>query len=128
MRATMFILPLAMVACAAPPPAPAPGRATELTGRVAGAPQRCIPIERGWALRVADGDRSTLLYGYGNRIWANHLPPGCGFNQGDVLVIQPIGSDYCRGDFVRSFDPVGRFPGPSCILGDFVPYTRTTAR
>jgi hypothetical protein len=124
MRTVPFALVLSLCACGAPPPASAPGRATELTGRVAGAPQRCVPIERDIALRVADGDRSTLLYGTGRRIWANHLPRGCGFNRGDALVVQPIGSDYCRGDFVRSLDPVSRFPGPSCYLGDFVPYTR----
>jgi hypothetical protein len=119
------VLALGLCACtAAPPRASAPGRPTELTGRVAGTPQRCVPIERDISLRVADGDRGTLLYGSGRRIWANHLPAGCGFNQGDTLVVQPIGSDYCRGDFVRSIDPVSRFPGPSCYLGDFVPYTR----
>ena len=118
-RAAFLLLLLG--SCAAPPTS-VPGRATELTGRVAGVPQRCVPIERDIALRVSDGDRSTLLYGTGRKIWANHLPRGCGFNQGDVLVVQPIGSDYCRGDFVRSIDPVSRFPGPSCYLGDFVPY------
>ena len=123
MKIRAAVLVLLLGSCAAPPPQPAPGHATELTGRVAGAPQRCVPIERGISLRVAEGDRSTLVYGYGRRIFANHLPPGCGFNQSDTLVVQPIGSDYCRGDFVRSIDPISRFPGPSCYLGDFVPYT-----
>ena len=123
MRSHFALFLLFLGSCAAPQPAPVPGRATELTGRVAGAAQRCVPIESGWALRIAEGDRGTLLYGYGRRIWASHLPTGCGFNRDDTLVVQPIGSDYCRGDFVRSFDPVSRFPGPSCYLGDFIPYT-----
>ena len=100
-----------------------PGRSA-LAGRVAGTPQRCVPIERDQGLRADEGNRHTLLYGYGRRIWANHLTPNCGFNRGDVLVVKPIGSSYCKGDLVRSFDPVSRFPGSSCILGDFVPYTR----
>jgi hypothetical protein len=104
-------------------PGSAPNK-SEIAGRLAGTPQRCVPIERDQALRVDEGDRHTLLYGNGRRIWANHLGPNCSFNRGDVLVIKPIGSDYCKGDFVRSFDPVSRFPGSSCILGDFVPYTR----
>ena len=123
MRTSVFVSTLALFACAAPPPESAPGQATELTGRVAGAPQRCVPIERDISLRVADGDRNSLLYGSGRKIWANHLPAGCGFNPRDILVIQPIGSDYCQGDLVHSVDPVSRFPGPSCYLGDFVPYT-----
>jgi len=129
MRSATLILVSALSACtASPPPAATPGRARELVGRVAGTPQRCVPIERDIGLRVADGDRATLLYGTGRRIWANHLLAGCGFNRSDALVVQPIGSDYCRGDFVRSFDPVSRFTGPSCFLGDFVPYTRASPR
>jgi len=110
--------------CAAPQPVSAPKPSVELAGRTAGAPQRCIPIERDEGLRVDSNDRGILLYGRGKRVWANHLAPGCGFNSGDVLIVQPIGSDYCRRDFVRSVDPVSRFPGPSCILSEFVPYTR----
>jgi hypothetical protein len=119
-RAALVLL---LLGSCAPAPESTPGHTNELAGRVAGPPQRCVPIERGWSLRVAEGDRSTLVYGFGRRIFANHLPKGCGFNASDTLVVQPIGSDYCRGDFVRSIDPVSRFPGPSCYLGDFVPYT-----
>ena len=123
MKARAFGLALLVGSCTAPQPNAPPGR-SDLAGRVAGAPQRCMPIERDQALRVDEGNRHTLLYGYGQRIWANHLAPNCGFNRGDVLVVKPIGSNYCKGDLVRSFDPVSRFPGSSCILGDFVPYTR----
>jgi hypothetical protein len=123
MRARFLGIAVLLGSCTAAQPSGAPGR-SELAGRVAGAPQRCVPIERDLSLRVDPANRQTLLYGHGKRVWANHLPEGCGFNSGDVLVIKPIGSDYCRGDFVRSFDPVSRFPGPSCILSDFVPYTR----
>ncbi len=81
-------------------------------------------IEQDQALRVDEGNRHMLLYGQGRRIWASNLGPNCGFNRGDVLVVHPIGSNYCKGDLVRSFEPVSRFPGTSCLLGDFVPYTR----
>ena len=128
MNIRVALLLFLLGSCAPPPPASSPRVASELIGRVAGPAQRCLPIERDIGLRIADGDRGTLLYGTGRTIWANHLPAGCGFNQGDVLVVEPIGSDYCRGDFVRSFDPVSRFPGPSCILNDFVPYTRASPR
>jgi len=116
MRLGVLVLAAIIGSCAAPPPQTGPRQATELIGRVAGQPQRCILKEPSFGFRVADGDRGTLLYGYGSRIWASHLAPGCGFNRGDVLVVQTIGTQYCRGDFVRSFDPVSRFPGPSCRL------------
>lgn len=123
MKAGLVALALVLGSCAAPQPG-AGSSQSELAGRVAGAPQKCVPIERDISLRVAEGDRRTLVYGHGRKIWANHLPAGCGFNHGDVLVVRPIGSSYCRGDLVRSFDPVSRFPGTSCYLNDFVPYTR----
>lgn len=124
MKLRVAALAILVGSCATPPPETGQRQASELTGRVAGTPKRCILIEPTVGFRVADGDRGTLLYGTGSKIWASHLAPGCGFNRGDVLVVQTIGSDYCSGDFVRSFDPVSRFPGPSCRLGEFVPYTR----
>jgi hypothetical protein len=83
-----------------------------------------VLIDPSTGLSVADGDRHMLLTGYGKTIWANNLGPGCGFDSGDVLVVEPIGSHYCRGDLVRSFDRFSRIPGPSCVLSDFVPYSR----
>ena len=124
MKLRSVLLSILLASCVAPQPTPTGGVASELAGRVAGATQQCVPIERDSSLRVAEGDRHILLYGYGKKIWANHLGPDCGFNRGDALVVRPIGSSYCRGDLVRSFDPVSRFPGTSCILNNFVPYTR----
>jgi hypothetical protein len=98
-------------------------RAVELAGRSAGQPQRCIAYDRLDGLRVSDSDRHTLLYGRGRTIWASHLDPGCPFRVNDNLVSEPL-SRYCRGDLVRSFDSSSRIPGPTCVLGDFVPYTR----
>jgi hypothetical protein len=113
---------LLLGACAAPQPASAPRQAVELVGRVAGAPKRCVTIQQSASLRVADGDNHTLIYPDGRTIWANHM--GCGFGRDDILILEPIGSSYCRGDIVRSMDRISRIPGPACVLGDFVPYTR----
>jgi hypothetical protein len=111
--------------CAAAPPATEQqGPPRELAGRSAGAPQRCVLINQSEALRIADNDHHTLLYGSGRTIWANHLGGQCGFGSDDVLITEPVGSYYCRGDLVRSMDRLSRIPGPACVLGDFVPYTR----
>ena len=67
-------------------------------------------LERLAATREADGsllDHSLLLYGSGRTIWANPLGPHCSFRYDDVLVTEPVGSSYCRGDIVRSFDRNG---------------------
>jgi hypothetical protein len=108
--------------CAPTEPA-APSPLAELAGRTAGAPQRCVSIEQGQSLRIADPQ--TVIYGSGRTIWINRLASSCpGADQFDALIVEPTGSQYCRGDRVRSVDPVSRMPGPACMLGDFVPYSR----
>jgi hypothetical protein len=123
MRFPALVIVATLTACAAPEPAGAPPRQpVELAGRTAGPVVRCVPIEQNEALRVSDNDSHTILYGSGRRIWANRV--GCGFARDDVLISEPIGSNYCRGDIIRSMDRFTRIPGPACVLGDFVPYNR----
>src|SRR5690242_846047 len=126
MRLSPVIAAAALCACTAAPPPPAgPVQLTDLAGRTAGAPQPCVPItQTESSLRISEGDRHTLLYGSGPTIWVNRLGPGCGFAQTDTLVSEVQGSHYCRGDIVRAIDVLSRIPGPSCVLGDFVPYRR----
>jgi hypothetical protein len=101
----------------------APTVIPELAGRTAGAPQRCVPTRPSDSLRIVDAQ--TVIYGSGQTVWVNRPASTCpGMDQMDVLVVDLIGSQYCRGDRVRTIDPVTKIPGPSCILGDFVPYRR----
>ena len=123
MRNRVAILLALLGSCAAPPPNTAPRQATELAGRTAGVPQRCVRAENASNLRVSEGDRHILVYGSGRTIWANHLG-NCGFGVNDILVLEPTGSQYCRGDLARSVDRYTKIPGPTCPLNDFVPYTR----
>jgi hypothetical protein len=124
MKRTLVLAMLALGSCAPPTPvAQQQGPALELAGRVAGTAERCVAILPQQSLRIADGDRHLLLYGNGRTIWANHLGQ-CTFGTDDVLVTEPVGSSYCRGDIVRSFDRFSRIPGPACVLSDFVPYSR----
>lgn len=118
------IAPLILVAACAPAaPSRPPAAIPELAGRTAGVPQRCVPIRQNDSLRIADS--GIVLYGSGRTLWLNRLGSDCpGMTRMDVLVVEPTGSQYCRGDLVRTVDPVSRIPGPACRLGDFVPYTR----
>jgi len=120
-----IVFALLLGSCAVPPPrvqqaAPDP----QLAGRAAGPPQRCVPISPLQALRVSDADPHLILYGSGRTLWANPLGPHCSFRYDDVLLTEPFGSSYCRGDLVRSFDRNTHIPGPACVLGDFIPYIR----
>ncbi|HYX47555.1 MAG TPA: hypothetical protein VE820_12135 [Sphingomicrobium sp.] len=124
MRSVATLLTFVLAAFAAPQPTFAPRGARELAGRSPGPPQRCVLIQSGEALRVSETDPHMLLYGRGRTIAANRLAPVCGINFNDILVTDPIGPYYCRGDLVRSIDRVSRVPGAACKLGDFVPYKR----
>ena len=98
------------------PPAPIP----ELAGRVAGPPQSCVPIESSSSARLAG--RNALVYSTGSTVWVSAT--NCAVGSDDVLVFHPTGSQHCRGDIVGTIDRLSHIPGPSCVLGDFVPYRR----
>ena len=121
MRLAVLLLAFTAAGCAAPQPEPS-REAVELVGRTAGAPEHCVMIREGEAVRVSDTDRHTLLYGSGKTIWANRLGPACSFRRDDVLVTEPFGSHFCRGDLIRSFDRYSHIPGNTCVLSEFVPY------
>lgn len=115
----------ALAGSCAPAPAQsvAPAAIPELAGLTAGAAQRCVPTQQIGAMRIAGP--GVILYGSGRTIWLNRLASPCpGMSRMNSLIVEPFGSQYCRGDRVRTLDPVSRIPSPVCQLGDFVPYTR----
>jgi hypothetical protein len=122
-RIAVLGLTAALVGCVAPPAAPQDRLASELNGRVAGAPQRCVQIAPNESFRIVSPD--AVLYGAGRTVWLNRPPGEChGLRESDILITEPIGSQYCRGDLIRSADRYSGIRGPSCRLGDFVPYTK----
>ena len=125
MPTTMAALIAVASGCAPAEPVTADAAVSEIAGRTAGAPSRCVPVIQGEALRLAEGNALALVYGRGQTIWVNHLGGHCaGLERDDSLIIDLIGTQYCRGNRVRSIDPVSRLPGATCILGDFIPYAR----
>src|SRR4249919_2804473 len=123
MRLRSIGLAVIFAACAAAQPVLAP--IPELSGRIAGEPLNCVRINSSsQSLRPAKDDGHVLLFGSGKTIWVNRLG-SCGFHRhNDVLVLDQTGSSLCRGDLVRSFDRLSKIPGPTCVLQDFVPFTR----
>lgn len=116
---------LALVSLGVCAVAQSPAAVAEFNGRVAGAARNCVQVtSRSQSLRPANSNGHVLLYGSGQTIWASDLG-SCGFNRNnDVLVVEPSTSSLCRGDIIRSVDRSSRIPGPTCVLGDFIPYTR----
>ena len=125
MTRTIAALVFMLASCTVPPPGvQEDGPPFELAGlAAAGAPVRCVPITTQQSLHLSETNRRVLLYGDSRTIWANNLGQ-CRLRPDDILVTEPFGSQYCRGDVVRSVDRQSHIPGPTCILGDFAPYAR----
>ena len=123
MRKLILIAALMTVAGCSQPLAPQVGLAQETAGRVPGPAMSCIPYEINESIRVID--QQTLVYGWGRTIFINRLGAACpGLRPTSTLIVEPNGSRYCRGDRMRSQDAGVAVPGPTCLLGDWVPYRK----
>lgn len=99
-----------------------------LSGKVAGRAQSCLPSYRSNDMVVID--EGTVLFREGSRrVWVNRLEGGCS-NLGSgyyALVTRSFGgSGLCRGDIARVMDVSNGITVGSCVIGDFVPYTRAS--
>ena len=123
MRILGLALLLAGCAPLAQPDPSGQALARELAGRTAGEPESCLPAAMHRGLRVID--RRTLAYDAGRTLWINRLPADCpGIEPPSTLIVEVHAGRYCRGDLVRGLEGGSSIPGPTCILGEFVPYRR----
>lgn len=101
-----------------------------LAGKVAGAPQACLPTYRRDDMITID-ERTILFRDGSNRVYRNDPPGGCtGLGRpGIALVTRSFGtSQLCRGDIAQTADLTAGFTIGSCTLGDFVPFTTPGTR
>ncbi|HEX3423132.1 MAG TPA: hypothetical protein VHS33_07000 [Sphingomicrobium sp.] len=124
MRELLLIgVALSLLGCSGPVNPPGSDFAQTTAGRVAGPPQSCIPTDRSSGIRALD--EQTLAYGGGRTLYINHLGGPCpGVRPLSTLIIEVHGNQYCRGDGVRAREMGSILAGPTCILGDWVPYRR----
>jgi hypothetical protein len=110
-------------ACAAGPAREA-DLSSELAGREAGPPERCVDDSP--AANLVPSDSRTLVFRSGDAIWVNRLAAACpGLRPMSMLILEPQdGSRYCSGDRFRAAERTGGIPGPYCTLGDFTPWRR----
>ena len=121
MRITVAVLAAALAGCTSPP-APSSDVPPELAGLTAGKPERCISRPGTKGLYIAGPH--TIAVRDGSTLWINDVP-GCVMRKSsDIIVIEPVGPQYCSGDFLRTRDNISLLPGPGCRLNDFVPYTK----
>ena len=123
MRALMLIAAAATIAsCTRPATPPGSDFARETAGRIAGPAQSCVSTSPAQNLRVLDPQ--TLAYGWGRTVYVNHLRSPCpAVAQLNTLIVEPgLAGSYCSGDRVRGLEPGAIIAGPTCLLGDWVPY------
>ena len=110
----------AVGSCAPAPQTAVPEVIPQIAGRVAGPPQSCVPIQSSTNMMLEN--RHAFVYSTGPVVYVSAT--NCPATVDDIPVFHPTGSSHCRGDIVRMVDRVTQMPGPSCILGDFIPYRR----
>ena len=97
----------------------------QLGGKVAGAPVNCLSNTSTYdTIRVSD---NILLYRSGSRlVYRNDLKGSCPglARDSDIMVVRQFGSQTCSGDFFHLVDRSSGIRGPTCVLGDFVPYRK----
>ena len=89
--------------------------------RAAGPAQTCIPSHSSEGLHVVDS--ATLAYGSGKTVYVNRLGTSCpGLRDFSTIIVENASGQYCRNDRIRALEVGAIIPGPSCFLGDWVPY------
>ena len=132
MRGIALILILAALAtgsCATTPAPPNPAAQARLqqliAGKVAGQPLNCLQTYRSNDMIAIDDD--TLVFRDGGRVYVNRLRHGCPHltNASYTLVTRQFGGvGLCSGDIAQVADLTTGMTVGSCVIGDFVPYTR----
>ena len=99
--------------------------AAELAGLTPGEPIACLP-EPARTQEATAAFGPTLVYRVTRNVkYRNDTLGGCErLSRGDILVSRTPTGRTCRGDILRTLDPVSRFDTGSCTLGNFVPYRR----
>jgi hypothetical protein len=97
--------------------------AKALEGKTAGTPVNCVRRQLGTAGLHAVSDELLIYRVNRNLVYRNNLNGSCvGISRGNAMVLKPTNDQYCRNDIVGSVDFTTGMRGPSCALGDFVPY------
>ncbi|ALJ16085.1 hypothetical protein [Sphingopyxis macrogoltabida] len=133
MRPLIFTILAAVAVAAAPGVAAAKDKLAPeakleklLDGRVAGAPQDCIPLSSVSSSQIID--KTAIVYRVGSTLWVNRPKGGAQtLNDDDILVTKLTGSQLCSIDTVELRDRTSHMYSGFVSLGEFVPYRRAKA-
>ena len=94
-----------------------------LEGRVAGEPQKCIPLSTTRSSQIID--KTAIVYKVGSTLWVNRPDGGAeSLDDDDILVLRTSGSQLCSIDTLELHDRTSRMYSGFVSLGEFVPYRR----
>jgi len=121
MRAPLLLLLSGLSACTRPATVSGDDFARLTAGRIAGPAQTCVASSSGEGLHAVDS--RTVAYGSGRTVYVNRLGASCpGLRDFSTIIVEIGSGQYCRGDRIRALETAAIIPGPTCILGDWVPY------
>jgi hypothetical protein len=127
---SLLLVGAALGACST---APQPGRSAKaeshfrelVAGKVAGPAATCLPSYRARDMVVID-DQTLAFRDGSSRVWVTTLRNSCS-NLGSghyALVTRSFGSGLCSGDIAEVADLSSGFTVGSCVVGEFVPYSK----
>ena len=130
MRPLIFTILAAVAVAAAPGVAAAKDKLAPeakleklLDGRVAGAPQDCIPLSSVSSSQIID--KTAIVYRVGSTLWVNRPKGGAQtLNDDDILVTKLTGSQLCSIDTVELRNRTSHMYSGFVSLGEFVPYRK----
>ena len=70
------------------------------------------------AAATLDSVDQKVSYGIGHNMGAGLA------RDSDIMVVRQFGSSTCEGDFFHLVDRSSGIRGPTCVLGEFVPYRK----
>lgn len=135
-----IVTPILMVAalsgCAYGPPAPpvqqaqldarAQSRVAQLlSGKVAGAPESCLPNWQAREMTVIS-DTMIIFRASPGRVWVQTPQNACNLLSAGpyALLTRSSTGALCRGDIAQVVDTMSHTNVGSCVMGDFVPFVR----
>lgn len=132
MRSVSFLLVAAAIGSCAPVQPMARTQQAEahlqtlLNGKIPGQPISCLPDYRSNNMVVIDDN--TVVFRDGRTTFRNDFQGGTCSRLGSgnyaLLTRRYGGIGLCRGDIAEVKDLTNGFTVGSCVMGDFVPYTK----
>ena len=93
-----------------------------LEGRVAGEPERCLPMAASSDMKVID--RTAIVYGRGETLWVNRPSNADSLDDDDILVRSSHTAQVCSLDMVKMVERTSMMQVGTVGLNEFVPYRK----